>query len=125
MRYLLPAYRLDRKFILFGKEWKEAAATLDKFLQFDDWKKHDEDPYYDWMLVRKVLIPAKPSTLPMLMSTTYRSNIRSSHYARGMMQEAAWMSWKHQSEPTLLVLNLPGKSMIVVILAKLTSAQIV
>jgi len=35
-------------------EWKKAAMTLDKYLDFDDWKKVDEDPYYDWMLVRKV-----------------------------------------------------------------------
>ncbi|PPQ94036.1 hypothetical protein CVT25_009884 [Psilocybe cyanescens] len=36
------------------EEWKEAAVTLDKYLGFQEWKGHDEDPYYDWMLVRKV-----------------------------------------------------------------------
>jgi len=36
------------------QEWKEAAATLDEYLHFDEWKKVDEDPFYDWKLVRKV-----------------------------------------------------------------------
>lgn len=36
------------------QEWKEAAATLDEYLGFDDWKKIDEDAFYDWKLVRKV-----------------------------------------------------------------------
>ncbi|EMD40725.1 hypothetical protein CERSUDRAFT_111304 [Gelatoporia subvermispora B] len=36
------------------EEWKEAALVLDKYLGFNDWKKIDEDPYYDWKLVRKV-----------------------------------------------------------------------
>ncbi|GJJ07455.1 hypothetical protein Clacol_001657 [Clathrus columnatus] len=35
-------------------EWKEAAITMDNFLGFDEWKKEDRDPYYDWALVRKV-----------------------------------------------------------------------
>ncbi|KAF5369923.1 hypothetical protein D9758_001017 [Tetrapyrgos nigripes] len=35
-------------------EWKGAAMTLDEYLHFDEWKKIDEDPYYDWKLVRKV-----------------------------------------------------------------------
>lgn len=37
------------------EEWKETAIQLDDFLGFDDWKAIDEDPYYDWKLVRKVL----------------------------------------------------------------------
>ncbi|OAX43465.1 patatin-domain-containing protein [Rhizopogon vinicolor AM-OR11-026] len=36
------------------QEWKEAATTLDEYLGFDDWKKIDEDAFYDWKLVRKV-----------------------------------------------------------------------
>ncbi|THV08518.1 patatin-domain-containing protein [Dendrothele bispora CBS 962.96] len=36
------------------QEWKEAAMTLDEHLHFDEWKKVDEDPFYDWKLVRKV-----------------------------------------------------------------------
>lgn len=36
------------------KEWKEAAIALDEYLQFDEWKKVNEDPFYDWKLVRKV-----------------------------------------------------------------------
>ncbi|KAF9567310.1 patatin-domain-containing protein [Agrocybe pediades] len=36
------------------EEWKEAALVLDEFLGFDEWKSQDEDPYYDWKLVRKV-----------------------------------------------------------------------
>ncbi|KIY49217.1 patatin-domain-containing protein, partial [Fistulina hepatica ATCC 64428] len=36
------------------EQWKAAALTLDEYLQFDEWKKVDEDPYYDWKLVRKV-----------------------------------------------------------------------
>ncbi len=27
---------------------------LDKYLHFDEWKKIDEDPYYDWRLIKKV-----------------------------------------------------------------------
>ena len=36
------------------QEWKEAAVTLDKYLNFEEWKKVDEDSFYDWKLVRKV-----------------------------------------------------------------------
>lgn len=36
--------------------WKEAAQTLDEYLQFHDWKVLDEDTYYDWRLVKKVTI---------------------------------------------------------------------
>ena len=36
-------------------EWKESARELDEYLAFDDWKALDEDSYYDWRLVRKVL----------------------------------------------------------------------
>ena len=37
------------------EEWKQTALELDEFLSFDEWKAIDEDPYYDWKLVRKVL----------------------------------------------------------------------
>ncbi|KAH9899860.1 patatin-domain-containing protein [Cubamyces lactineus] len=36
------------------QEWKDAALALDEYMHFDDWKLVDEDPYYDWKLVRKV-----------------------------------------------------------------------
>ncbi|KAF5388223.1 hypothetical protein D9615_000438 [Tricholomella constricta] len=36
------------------EKWKEAALTLDEFLQFHEWKQVDEDPFYDWKLVKKV-----------------------------------------------------------------------
>jgi hypothetical protein len=36
------------------QEWKEAAERLDEYLRFNEWKKIDEDPYYDWKLVKKV-----------------------------------------------------------------------
>ena len=36
------------------QEWKDVAETLDEHLRFHDWKMVDEDPYYDWKLVRKV-----------------------------------------------------------------------
>ncbi|KAJ7590978.1 acyl transferase/acyl hydrolase/lysophospholipase [Mycena floridula] len=36
------------------EEWKQAAAALDQYLHFDEWKKVDEDSFYDWMLVKKV-----------------------------------------------------------------------
>ncbi|KIM19965.1 hypothetical protein M408DRAFT_30776 [Serendipita vermifera MAFF 305830] len=36
------------------EEWKEAALTMDDYLGFDDWKKEEEDPYYDYVLVKKV-----------------------------------------------------------------------
>ena len=37
-----------------NQEWKDTAIVLDEYLHFDDWKITDEDPYYDWRLVRKV-----------------------------------------------------------------------
>jgi hypothetical protein len=36
------------------QDWKEGAKTLDEYLQFDQWKKVDEDVFYDWKLVKKV-----------------------------------------------------------------------
>jgi hypothetical protein len=27
---------------------------LDAYMHFDEWKRVDEDPYYDWKLVKKV-----------------------------------------------------------------------
>ncbi|CAE6507420.1 unnamed protein product [Rhizoctonia solani] len=36
------------------EEWKEAARVMDEYLGFDEWKQVDEDPYYDWTLVKKV-----------------------------------------------------------------------
>lgn len=39
------------------QEWKDAATILDEYLHFDEWKKVDEDPYYDWRLVKKVIAP--------------------------------------------------------------------
>jgi hypothetical protein len=39
-----------------AQEWKDAAESLDEFLEFDDWKQTDEDPFYDWRLIRKVRI---------------------------------------------------------------------
>lgn len=38
------------------KDWKKSAEMLDRYLQFDEWKKVDEDPFYDWKLVRKVCL---------------------------------------------------------------------
>ena len=35
--------------------------SLDEYLKFDAWKTVDEDPYYDWKLVRKVSALALPS----------------------------------------------------------------
>ncbi|KAF8505953.1 patatin-domain-containing protein [Russula emetica] len=36
------------------EEWKDAAEVFDDFLYFDEWKRTDEDPFYDWRLIRKV-----------------------------------------------------------------------
>lgn len=36
------------------EEWKEAAAEMDDFLGFNEWKENDEAREYDWPLVRKV-----------------------------------------------------------------------
>lgn len=36
------------------EEWKSAAAQMDDFLGFDEWKENDEAREYDWPLVRKV-----------------------------------------------------------------------
>ena len=43
--------------ITVAQEWKEAASALDSYLHFDEWKKVDEDPFYDWKLIRKVELP--------------------------------------------------------------------
>ncbi|KAI0320813.1 patatin-domain-containing protein [Amylostereum chailletii] len=53
------------------EEWKDAAAILDDYLGFNDWKKVDEDAFYDWKLVRKV----KRSL----------SNLRQKNDARGVL----------------------------------------
>ncbi|KAK7695837.1 hypothetical protein QCA50_000475 [Cerrena zonata] len=37
------------------QEWKDAALALDEYLHFDEWKSFEEDAYYDWRLVKKVL----------------------------------------------------------------------
>ncbi|KAL4081889.1 acyl transferase/acyl hydrolase/lysophospholipase [Scleroderma yunnanense] len=34
-------------------EWKEAALALDEYLNFNEWKKIDEDSFYDWKLVQR------------------------------------------------------------------------
>ncbi|KAF9457013.1 acyl transferase/acyl hydrolase/lysophospholipase [Collybia nuda] len=36
------------------QEWKNAAMTLDNYLHFHEWKKVEEDAFYDWRLVKKV-----------------------------------------------------------------------
>ncbi|KAF7301676.1 Patatin-like phospholipase domain-containing protein [Mycena indigotica] len=36
------------------EEWKEAAGVMDEYLQFDEWKKDDEDAFYDYKLLRRV-----------------------------------------------------------------------
>ncbi|VDB98737.1 unnamed protein product [Peniophora sp. CBMAI 1063] len=36
------------------EEWKAAAHDLDEYMGFHEWKEMDEDPFYDWRLVRKV-----------------------------------------------------------------------
>ncbi|CCA70479.1 related to TGL4-triacylglycerol lipase [Serendipita indica DSM 11827] len=36
------------------EEWKEAALKLDEYLGFDEWKREEEDPYHDYLLVKKV-----------------------------------------------------------------------
>jgi hypothetical protein len=49
----LPTYK-TRVSLYLPQEWKDAAKTLDEFLHFHEWKRVDEDPFYDWKLVRKV-----------------------------------------------------------------------
>ncbi|KAF7332233.1 Patatin-like phospholipase domain-containing protein [Mycena kentingensis (nom. inval.)] len=36
------------------EEWKAAARVMDEYLQFDEWKKEDDDPFYDHKLLRRV-----------------------------------------------------------------------
>ncbi|EJU06193.1 patatin-domain-containing protein [Dacryopinax primogenitus] len=36
------------------EEWKSAATMMDEYLDFNIWKHIDEDPYYDYQLVKKV-----------------------------------------------------------------------
>jgi hypothetical protein len=47
-------FRFARSVLMNIQEWKEGAKTLDEYLQFDQWKKVDEDAFYDWKLVKKV-----------------------------------------------------------------------
>ncbi|KAH0840150.1 hypothetical protein J3R83DRAFT_1131 [Lanmaoa asiatica] len=42
------------------EEWKESALTLDRYLDFQEWKRVDEDSFYDWKLVKKVQILSIP-----------------------------------------------------------------
>lgn len=35
-------------------EWKAAALALDEYLGFNEWKKSNEDSFYDWKLIGKV-----------------------------------------------------------------------
>ncbi|CDO75595.1 hypothetical protein BN946_scf184858.g35 [Trametes cinnabarina] len=49
----VASYRRKRS-LTFSQEWKDAALALDEYMHFDEWKLIDEDPYYDWKLVRKV-----------------------------------------------------------------------
>ena len=53
------------------QEWKEAALTLDEYLYFNEWKKVDDDMFYDWKLVKKV--PKMPRTCHPLL-TNLRSD---------------------------------------------------
>ncbi|TFY70167.1 hypothetical protein EVG20_g2838 [Dentipellis fragilis] len=36
------------------QEWKDTAAVLDDYMHFNEWKSVEEDPFYDWRLVKKV-----------------------------------------------------------------------
>jgi len=36
------------------EEWKKAALEMDDYLGFNEWKETDEDPNFDYTLVRKV-----------------------------------------------------------------------
>ncbi|KAA1466398.1 patatin-domain-containing protein [Dentipellis sp. KUC8613] len=36
------------------QEWKDTAAVLDDYMHFNEWKSIEEDPFYDWRLVKKV-----------------------------------------------------------------------
>ena len=47
----------------FIQEWKDAALSLDEYLKFDAWKTIDEDPYYDWKLVRKASKQYRPMSV--------------------------------------------------------------
>ncbi|KAK2466237.1 hypothetical protein APHAL10511_001879 [Amanita phalloides] len=38
------------------EEWKAAALDLDEYLHFNEWKRIDEDAFYDWKLVRRVTV---------------------------------------------------------------------
>ena len=56
---LSGAFRIRRRSALLlthrnYQEWKDAALVLDEYMNFDEWKRIDEDPFYDWRLVRKV-----------------------------------------------------------------------
>ncbi|KAG6861584.1 hypothetical protein C0995_014491 [Termitomyces sp. Mi166 len=50
-----PFWILDDALTQGSQEWKEAAVILDEYLHFHEWKSIDEDPFYDWKLVRKTL----------------------------------------------------------------------
>lgn len=72
------------------QEWKDAAEILDEYLHFNEWKMADEDPYYDWKLVKKVHIQIRYliASIVLLKHHCCRSNVLLGAYARKMMSEA-------------------------------------
>lgn len=72
------------------QEWKDAALALDEHMLFDDWKLLDEDPYYDWKLVRKVRDYKRRHRRPIHpICTSHRSDVRSRLLERRMMHAAS------------------------------------
>lgn len=64
--------------------------ALDEHMLFDDWKLLDEDPYYDWKLVRKVRYHMQKERRPIhQVCTLYRSDVRSRQPERRMMHAAS------------------------------------
>ncbi len=69
-----------------AQEWKDAALALDEHMLFDDWKLLDEDPYYDWKLVRKVRDHERRQRRPISrICIIYRFGVRSRPLERRMM----------------------------------------
>lgn len=100
LRYLLYPYLSSS-----SKEWKEAAKELDSYLQFDDWKKVDEDPLYDWKLVRRVRF-----SLPRcrMLLTFHRLSVHYGIFETRKMPGLVSASSRLAYDQISLPLNFPG-----------------
>lgn len=70
-----------------SKEWKDTAMILDEYLQFHEWKKVEEDAFYDWRLVKKVNLAVSLLLFNLPLCQVLRSlrTLRGNKDARGCL----------------------------------------